>query len=104
MPQFTIAASGTTSDAIDIESEKSGIAIVFPAAMTGTSVAIHGSFDGTTFYPVYSDGAAVTIPFTASSMHTIPPIKLFGVRFIRLVSNGTEASARTILMNAIKVT
>lgn len=96
---FTIAASATTSDSVRLSAQSGIHAILFPSAMTGTAVAVHGSFDGATFYPVYRDGVAYTITFVASSIHQIPPGALYGLTHFKLVSNGTEAAERKITIS-----
>lgn len=100
---FTIAASGSTSDAIKIDENQALTAIQFPAAMTGTAVDIHGSNDNVTFAPIYNDGVKLTVGFVASSWHQIAPAKTFGFRWLKVVSNGTEASAATIKGNATRI-
>jgi hypothetical protein len=99
----TIAASGTTSDAVKLSATHAVHAVAFPAAMTGTAVAVHGSFDGVTFLPVYRDGSAYTITFVASSIHQINPAVLFGLSHFKLVSNGTEAAERKITISHERV-
>ena len=98
----TIAASATTSDAIKLPASASVHAVLFPAAMTGTAVAVHGSFDGLTFYPIYRDGVAYTISFFASSIHQISPAVLYGLTHFKLVSNDTEAAARKIVVSSVR--
>ena len=46
-----------TSQPVQIQSNQGALSIQFPAAMSGTSVELQGSFDGTNFYPIYQDGA-----------------------------------------------
>lgn len=72
--------------------------VVFPAAMTGTTVALQASFDdGTTWHPVVdSTGAAVSITVTASSLAYLDPVITAALPMIRLVSASTEADARTL--------
>ena len=99
----TIAASGTTSDAIKLSATHAVHAVAFPSAMTGTAVAVHGSFDGLTFQPIYRDGSPYTVTFVASSIHQINPAVLFGLTHFKLVSNGTEAAERKITISAERV-
>ena len=99
----TIAASGTTSDAVKLSATQAVHAVAFPAAMTGTAVAVHGSFDGQTFLPVYRDGSPYSITFTASTIHQINPAVLYGLTHFKLVSNATEAAERKITISAERV-
>lgn len=100
---FTIAASGSTSGAVQVDENQAMTAILFPAAMTGTAVDIHGSNDNVTFAPIYNDGVKLSAGFVASSWHQIAPAKTFGFRWLKVVSNGTEASAATIKGNATRI-
>ena len=100
---FTIAASGSTSGSIQIDENQALTAILFPAAMTGTAVDVHGSNDNVTFAPIYNEGVKLTVGFVASSWHQIAPAKTFGFRWFKVVSNGTEASAASIIGKATRV-
>lgn len=82
-----------TSLAVEVPNGKGAVAISFPAAMSGTSVAVHGSFDGTNFFPIYNDGVALSIAFVASSMHVIRPGSVFGIPYLRLVSTASETTS-----------
>ena len=98
---ITIPNGSTNSNEINLYYYNSGVAIELPAAMTGASIAIHGSLDGTNFKPIYNDGFALSIAFVASSIHVISPSKLFGVEKIRLVSSGAEGAERSFNVSAI---
>lgn len=90
-----------TSNDIPLYNYNSGVAIELPAALTGTALAIHGSIDGTNFKPIYNDNGALSITYTASTIHVISPVKLFGVERIRLVSTGNEGAERSFNVVAI---
>ena len=90
---FLFTASATSS-AIEVQNGSGAVAIRFPAAaMAGTAVAVHGSFDGTNFFPIYNDGVALSIAIIASTMHVIRPGSIFGIPFIRLVSTAVETTS-----------
>ena len=90
---FVFTASATSS-AIEVQNGSGAVAIRFPAAaMAGTAVAVHGSFDGTNFFPIYNDGVALSIAIIASTMHVIRPGSIFGIPFIRLVSTAVETTS-----------
>ena len=97
---LTIASGQTTSDELNIGGASSGVVIELPAAMTGTSIAIHGSVDGTNFSPIYNDGFALSITFVASSIQVISPSKMLGIDKIRLVSSGAEGATRSFNVTA----
>lgn len=90
---FEFKASAT-SQAVEVPNGKGAVAIQFPAAaMSGTAVAVHGSFDGTNYFPVYNDGVALTISITASTMHMIRPSSIFGIPHLKLVSTALETTS-----------
>ena len=93
----TIAASGTTSGAINL-SGLQVVAIDMPAALTGTtmtftaSTTLDGTYDG-----VQEIGGAAAYSITiAASKWVGVDIRVFaGIPFLKLVSGSTEAAART---------
>lgn len=93
---ITIASSGTTSTAVAITDGAAAVVLQLPSALTGTALAVHGSADGTNFYPIYVDGTALSITHVNSSIHSLNPRATVGLLAIKLVSNGTEAAERTI--------
>lgn len=83
-----------TSLAVEVPNGKGAVAIRFPdSAMAGTAVDVHGSFDGTNFFPIYNDGVKLTIAIVASTMHVIRPSSLFGIPFLKLVSTASETTS-----------
>lgn len=92
---LTIPSGTSTSDHIDVAG-RSPIGFIIPSAMTGTSIKVQASVNGSNFYDLYYNGVAVTFPATVSTWQALPPAALAGVGFIQLVSNGTEAAAREI--------
>lgn len=97
-----IPNGSTTSNEINLYNYNSGIAIELPSAFTGTSIAIHGSIDGTNFMPIYIDNVALSIAYVASSIHVISPSKLFGVERIKLVSGSSEGAERSFKVVSIR--
>ena len=86
--------ANATSQSVEVPNGKGAVAIRFPAtAMSGTAVAVHGSFDGTNFFPIYNDGVALSIPITASTMHVIRPGSVFGIPYLKLVSTAPETTS-----------
>ena len=82
-----------TSQPVQIQSNQGALSIQFPAAMSGTSVELQGSFDGTNFYPIYQDGAKVTVAFVASSIHCLRVGSIFGIQHFRLKSTASETAS-----------
>lgn len=103
LPTAVISAAGVNSTVLDLR----GVllhGLVWPSAMTGTNVKMQGSVDGTTFYDVVDfNGTAVSFAVAtfAGKMHWIAAetsgggIALNPAPYIRLVSDGAEASDRT---------
>lgn len=91
----TIAASASTSDAINIGNFAYGV-FAMPAAITGTAVSFTVSTDNITFVALYNDsGALISVPVVASGAYRFPP-NAMGAAYLKIVSNGTEAAARSI--------
>ena len=95
----TIANGATTSGALAMQASRIPLAILIPAAMTGTAMTFLASNDGgTNYYPVYYESTlySVTIP-TAAIRHIALDRRAFeGARLIKCVSNATELAARTV--------
>ena len=95
---LTIASSGSTSDALDVQGNVLTGMIV--PAMTGTTLTFSVSFDGTTYYAYYDQYGAqpsVTVISTARYIE-IDEEDFVGAQFIKVVSGSTEAASRTITM------
>jgi hypothetical protein len=95
-----IAESGTTSAAIDLD-ENDLVAIITPDALTGTAVSIvaSNSINGAFVTVQDGDGADLSIAIAANKFIPISNLALTaGLRFIKLVSNGTEAAERTFIL------
>ena len=73
--------------------------IVFPAAMTGTSVTFDFSFDGSTWVDVVeTDGTEVSYTVSAGNVVRVDPSgwAFASPGFLRISSGSSEASDRTI--------
>ena len=73
--------------------------IVFPAAMTGSSVTFDFSFDGSTWVDVVeTDGTEVSYTVSAGNVTRVDPSgwAFATAGFIRVTSDGTEAADRNI--------
>lgn len=90
-----IPISTSNSQAIPLGGAERGC-FQMPAAFTGTTVDVQISIDGTNFTTAVEEGAE-TNPITIAVNGTYAlPIKTFSGKYFRLVSNGTEAAARSI--------
>jgi len=92
----TIAINTTTSDVIDLGSN-GFVGIILPSAFTGTAITFTGSIDNSTFTALYnSSNSAFSIAVAASRYYILNPADFLGTRYVKLVSNASEAAARTI--------
>lgn len=92
----TIAQGASTSSSINLGS-KGLVGFITPASLTGTAFTFTGSIDGSTFVAIYnSDNTAYSITVGTSRYYILNPADFLGTRYVRIVSNGTEAAARTI--------
>lgn len=94
--QVTIASSGTVSTSIAMENNRIPVAIVTPAALTGTSLTFNASFDGSTFFPVYYESTAYSLTTSTSRFHSLNRVAFEGVKFIQVVSGSAEGASRII--------
>lgn len=99
----TIPASNTTSTAVKIPNDSALISIQTPATLTGTTLTVQGTQDGTNYGDVYLDGVVLTLTVTTSKVYQISPRATLGLASIRLVSGSTEAAARQILVSTARV-
>jgi len=73
--------------------------VVFPAAMTGSTITFDFSFDGTTWYDVKeTDGTDVSYTVSAGDVVRVDPSgwAFASAGFLRVVSGSSEAADRTI--------
>lgn len=94
----TIASSGTTSAAVTMERNRVPLAVIMPAAFTGTAITFEVSVDGTTFQPLYNESTlySVTVSTSVARTYALSRQAMDGVKYVRIVSNGTEGALRTI--------
>lgn len=92
----TIASSGTTSGAIDLQ----GLAlcqIQMPSAFTGTAITFQSSHDGTTYNALYnSANTQLSITIGTDRYYNIAAYDFAGCRYLKIVSNASEGASRTI--------
>jgi hypothetical protein len=94
---ITWALSGTDSTSVQLTPGRIPLAIQFPSAFTGTSVAVHGSHDGTTYAPIYNAaGTAYTLAVDTAAARYIPLDRTLmdSVQYVRFVGS-SQAAART---------
>lgn len=93
----TIAASQTTSGAIDLVGTTL-CGMFLPASMTGAKITIeHSATEDGTYSKLYDRfGQEVAITVTAGGAITLDPSIFASLRHIRLVSDAAEAAQRDI--------
>jgi len=92
----TIALGQQTSDAINVKG-RILVGVRTPAALTGTTLTLQISIDGTTFLNYYnSDGNLITITMAPDRHIGLLPADLAGVQRIKIVSGSAEGAQRQI--------
>lgn len=94
----SIANAGTKTNAIAVGDFATG-SFAIPSQFTGAAITFEGSNeDDGTFTPLYTAAnAAVSITVAASRAYPLPA-EAMAWRFIKLVSGGAEAAARSIIV------
>lgn len=92
----TIANAGTVSTTVTFENNRVPLAILIPAAFTGTSVKFQASTDGSNFFTVYNAGADYEATVTTSKYVTLNKAIMDSVKHMKIVSTSAEAATRAI--------
>lgn len=93
----TIASAGTVSTSIIMERNRVPLAVIVPAAFTGTTIKFQASIDqGTTFFALYNEATEYSVTVSTSRYVALNPDVFQGVACVRLVSGSSEAASRTI--------
>ena len=93
----TISNGGTTSTAVYC-ADAAIFGVVIPSAFTGTSIGFTVSADGTTFQTLYDNTGTIVALTVAASRSLDLPTALAGWHSFKIVSNGAEGAARTIVV------
>lgn len=95
---LTIAASASASSAFPVRDFASG-AVQLPATMTGSAITVQTSNDGSTWASCRDVAGAAKGNITIAASITVPiHSEAFAGKFLRFLSNGTEASERSLLV------
>jgi hypothetical protein len=94
--KVTIPNAGSTSGSFTFERNRIPLAILTPAALTGTEFKFEASLDGTNFFDLYNEATEYAVTVAASRYVALNPNVFQGVRYLRIVSGSTEAAARDI--------
>lgn len=96
--EVTISNGGTVSNGIQLGVGRTVLALVTPAALTGTALSFQASVDGSTYNTVTDEGSAYSVTAAASRFISIKPALLAGARFVKVVSGSAEGADRTIIV------
>ena len=92
----TIANGATVSSPITFDRQRIPLALVTPAALTGTTFTFQVSADNTTFCPLYYEGTAYSITVSTSRHIALDRRAFEGVRNLKIVSGSAEVASRNI--------
>lgn len=94
----TISSGQTVSAEIDLGGT-TPVALITPAALTGTTVTFQAATTtGGTFNTVMKDGATLSVTVAASRFVVLQPSDFAGVRFLKVVSGSSEGADRTLTL------
>lgn len=94
----TIPASSTTSSPLPITPLLNG-SILFPAAMTGTTLSFLVSATGNGYQTLSDNTGPITVSVAANGTRLLPSA-LAPWRYVQFVSNASEAAQRALLIMA----
>jgi len=92
----TIASSGTVSTSLTLENGRIPLAVITPAALTGTALTFNVSNDGATFTPLYYESTAYSLTTSTSRYHALNRVAFEGVKYLQVVSGSAEGASRII--------
>ena len=94
----TILNGQTKSEAIRTGYKSSLVALITPAALTGTTFTFEASVDGTTFAPVYNEATLYSLTVSTSRYIALNLSVFAGAQNIKVVSGSAEAGDRQIAL------
>ncbi len=94
----TIANGATTSGSIDLQG-RGLVAMIMPAAFTGSTVSFQISPDDVTYYDLYNtNNTQLSCTVTQGRAYLFVPGDFVGVRYLKVKSGSTEGGARVITL------
>jgi len=95
----TIANAGTTTPTISLEGNRFPLAIVIPAAFTGTALTFLASpTESGTPVAVYYESTAYSVTVSPGRHVSLNPNAFSSVKYLQIVSNAAEAAARSLTL------
>lgn len=98
-----IIAGAFKSSAVNCPVTASPMAIVVPAALTGSSFTFEASADGNTYAPLYDESTLYTVTVGTSRYIALKESVFKPVRYLKVVSNATGPSYETAIRDIIVV-
>ncbi len=99
----TITAGATVSNSINLQGRVL-IGMNLPAAISGSSMTFQSSNDNVNFNALYNnENSAISVAYTQGRNYTISPDYVAGVKFLKLVSNNSQAASRAITVITRKI-
>jgi hypothetical protein len=92
----TIANAGTVSTTLTLENGRIPLAVVTPAALTGTTFTFKASSDNATFNQIYYESTAYSLTVSTSRHIALNRLAFEGVRYLQIVSGSAEGASRSI--------
>lgn len=93
---ITIANTATVSSVLTLDRQRIPLALITPAALTGTAFTFQASPDGTNYYPLYYEGTAYSVTVSASRHVALDRRVFEAVKYLKVVSGTAEGALRTI--------
>lgn len=94
----TIANGAQESSTLSLQGGRIPLAILIPAAFTGTAVTFKGSADDVTYSQIYNEGTAYSVAVGASRYVALNRQAFEGVKHFRVVSGSAEGASRSIVV------
>lgn len=97
----TISGGGTVSTATDLYGYTL-CGVFIPTGFQGTAISFHASISNSGTYSPMKDGAGAAVSKTVAGGDYVylDPAVFAGVRFVKIVSNATEAGSRDVTLAA----
>ncbi len=92
----TIANGATVSSTLTMEGSRIPLAILTPAALTGTTLTFKQSSDNATFYPIYYESTSYSVTVSTSRHVALDRRAMEGVKYFQVVSGSAEGASRSI--------
>jgi hypothetical protein len=92
----TIANTATVSSVLTLDRGRIPLALITPAALTGTTFTFQSSADGNTYVPIYYESTAYSVTVSTSRHIALDRRAFEAVKYLKIVSGSAEGALRTI--------